>query len=622
MWGRRLIAILAILAIVATAPAPAEAVNPLRLVKVLGSGAQVALTAGGTVLTALMRMFRWWAPDSRRMIAAIQADALGIQGVIIGRQTDIDALRNSDVIRGVMRPVAAVPQHLRRLPEGRVVIVAEPPLAAELFNRLKPPQVRTRILHSYSNGEATISAACDLCEPTATIGYGDGHISFTAGCRNGVTMEVSTTGDFKGILSKGPVSVAVGVKADADYQHTAVNDVINSPASVSLSASQGCRNGVETAELQVSVTAVGLTVSASEVAEADDVSEGIFAPVETTEVDDEDLTPDDLEPKWFWPGDVGSVDSTHQALMETLWVEIEAVEWPEDVDSVEIAEFVELLKNRGELDMAELAWKLPTTRNSLLRKLTYDGPRLLSNREFLDISTEEMAVLAFVTEVALMHESVRRCASVAFGFLATQFMRSAATDFRKANGRASRGAGCIVQVWGCNGPVVEEGLGLDRAARREIQEGLQAGGFDPGVADGLLGPQTRAGIRRWQTSRGARATGYLDAASAEALRPASVAPRTFRERLGAVASAPAAVPAGQRAATAGQPAAPAVSAGPESLFWQSIANSTISTTTPGCSRGGSRPPTCCPGGDATGRGVATAASSPARSPSSAAGSTP
>ena len=47
-----------------------------------------------------------------------------------------------------------------------------------------------------------------------------------------------------------------------------------------------------------------------------------------------------------------------------------------------------------------------------------------------------------------------------------------------------------------------------------------AGGFDPGGADGLFGPRTRAAIRRWQSSRGARSTGYLDSALAEALRPA------------------------------------------------------------------------------------------------------
>ena len=49
---------------------------------------------------------------------------------------------------------------------------------------------------------------------------------------------------------------------------------------------------------------------------------------------------------------------------------------------------------------------------------------------------------------------------------------------RRCRSAASLGrSGCIVRVWGCNGPVVEEGLGLDRAARREIQQGLQAQGL-------------------------------------------------------------------------------------------------------------------------------------------------
>ena len=55
------------------------------------------------------------------------------------------------------------------------------------------------------------------------------------------------------------------------------------------------------------------------------------------------------------------------------------------------------------------------------------------------------------------------------------------------------GSGCTVRVWGCNGPVVEEGLGVYRAARREVQEGLRAAGFDPGGADGMFGPRTRVG---------------------------------------------------------------------------------------------------------------------------------
>ena len=122
----------------------------------------------------------------------------------------------------------------------------------------------------------------------------------------------------------------------------------------------------------------------------------------------------------------------------------------------------------------------------------------------------------------------------------------------------SRGgsSGCIVRVWGCNGPVVEEELGLDRAARRQIQQGLRSAGFDPGGADGLFGPRTRAAIRRWQSSRGTRSTGYLDGASAGALRTA-------------VGSAPPPPP------SAGAPAAsPAATAAQENLFWQSVMSST------------------------------------------------
>ena len=123
------------------------------------------------------------------------------------------------------------------------------------------------------------------------------------------------------------------------------------------------------------------------------------------------------------------------------------------------------------------------------------------------------------------------------------------------------GSGCTVRAWGCNGPVVEEGLNLDQTARRQIQQGLAAGGFDPGGADGLFGPRTRAAIRRWQSSRGARSTGYLDGAAAEALRTA-VRPGPA---VAAVAPpAPAAAPA----------AAPAGTAELEGLFWQSVMNST------------------------------------------------
>ena len=67
---------------------------------------------------------------------------------------------------------------------------------------------------------------------------------------------------------------------------------------------------------------------------------------------------------------------------------------------------------------------------------------------------------------------------------------------------------------------VEVQLGLDRSARRQIQEGLRASGLDPGAADGLFGPGTRAALREWQSTRGMPATGYLDPPSVAALRAA------------------------------------------------------------------------------------------------------
>ena len=154
--------------------------------------------------------------------------------------------------------------------------------------------------------------------------------------------------------------------------------------------------------------------------------------------------------------------------------------------------------------------------------------------------------------------------STVYGW-AESYDSSAAARQRALAECGSRGSGCTVRVWGCNGPVVEDGLGLDRAARRQVQEGLQAAGFDPGGADGMFGPRTRAAIRSWQTSRGARATGYLDGASVASLRPSVAGQPTFRER--GPSAPPPVVPAAQQ-----QP--PLASAELEGLFWQSIMNST------------------------------------------------
>ena len=67
---------------------------------------------------------------------------------------------------------------------------------------------------------------------------------------------------------------------------------------------------------------------------------------------------------------------------------------------------------------------------------------------------------------------------------------------------------------------IEAALGLDRSARRAVQEGLAAAGFDPGPSDGWFGGATRAALGAWQASRGAPPTGYLTRAHVAVLRVA------------------------------------------------------------------------------------------------------
>ena len=50
---------------------------------------------------------------------------------------------------------------------------------------------------------------------------------------------------------------------------------------------------------------------------------------------------------------------------------------------------------------------------------------------------------------------------------------------------------------------------LTQAGRRRIQQALAASGFNPGGADGVFGPKTRAALRAWQTANGYAATGQL-----------------------------------------------------------------------------------------------------------------
>lgn len=67
----------------------------------------------------------------------------------------------------------------------------------------------------------------------------------------------------------------------------------------------------------------------------------------------------------------------------------------------------------------------------------------------------------------------------------------------------------------------EQALGLDAAARRAVQAGLNAEGRDVGRPDGVFGPRTRRAIAAWQGARGEAATGYLTGAQAAALSRAA-----------------------------------------------------------------------------------------------------
>ena len=118
---------------------------------------------------------------------------------------------------------------------------------------------------------------------------------------------------------------------------------------------------------------------------------------------------------------------------------------------------------------------------------------------------------------------------------------------------------------GADPRAVEAGLGLDRPARRLVQQSLTSAGFSAGPADGVFGPATRTAIRGWQTSRGTTATGYLDAAGAVAL--------------GAPVAAAALTPAASSPANVSAPAVASVPAAAEltraeTVFWESMRDST------------------------------------------------
>jgi peptidoglycan hydrolase-like protein with peptidoglycan-binding domain len=66
----------------------------------------------------------------------------------------------------------------------------------------------------------------------------------------------------------------------------------------------------------------------------------------------------------------------------------------------------------------------------------------------------------------------------------------------------------------------ESAISLDQ--RLAAQSALAKLGFNPGVADGLVGVSTRAALRAWQKTQGLPADGYLSAAMVERLESAAV----------------------------------------------------------------------------------------------------
>ena len=58
---------------------------------------------------------------------------------------------------------------------------------------------------------------------------------------------------------------------------------------------------------------------------------------------------------------------------------------------------------------------------------------------------------------------------------------------------------------------------MSEAERRQVQEALHRRNYYQGPIDGIIGPTTRAAIRRFQHDIGAQATGHLTAEEASRL---------------------------------------------------------------------------------------------------------
>jgi len=95
---------------------------------------------------------------------------------------------------------------------------------------------------------------------------------------------------------------------------------------------------------------------------------------------------------------------------------------------------------------------------------------------------------------------------------------------------------------------------------REAQTLLKALGFDAGAADGLVGPNTIAAVKRYEPSRGWPASGEVDLRLLESLRASKAAPSSPTSAPPTIKPSPAAPPAATSAAPS--PSSPPVTVVP------------------------------------------------------------
>ena len=111
-----------------------------------------------------------------------------------------------------------------------------------------------------------------------------------------------------------------------------------------------------------------------------------------------------------------------------------------------------------------------------------------------------------------------------------QAAAAAAQAAEEAKARAEEAAKSDEQAKRAAAEQEEGKLSLTTRDRQKIQVALASLGFNPGGADGVLGPRSRQVIAAWQQKNGALATGFLTASqNAELLRTGSAAIARWEE---------------------------------------------------------------------------------------------